>query len=143
MRSERPTTALTSPAVSLSYQRISKAIGATVTGFQPQLLSNPGALDDMYSALIEHQLLVIPNARLSPAGLQRLGSAFGPVTNDHHAYQSHPDADAVVVLEWGGPNRPDAAECTVGDGASDVGDPARDDVGADHAERDAGDEAGD
>ena len=96
--------------MSLSYQRISKALGATVTGFQPQLLSNPGALDDMYSALIEHQLLVIPNARLSPAGLQRLGSAFGPVTNDHHAYQSHPDADAVVVLEWGGPNRPDAAE---------------------------------
>lgn len=85
------------------------AIGALVDNVSTTAV-NPVNVDHLYDALIEHQLLVMPAPQLGVEQLVQLASGFGPVANDHHQYQSHPDAPEVVVLDWGGDRRPDAAE---------------------------------
>ncbi len=65
---------------------------------------------DLHRALVEHRVLIVDQAALEPTQLMELGRRLGPVANDHHCYSTHPDADAVVVLEWGGATKPDAAE---------------------------------
>ena len=59
---------------------------------------------------MEHQVLVLPNFPIDADALARLGRSLGPVANNHHLYRTHLDNPDVVVLEWGGDQRPDAAE---------------------------------
>lgn len=82
---------------------ITPAIGATVEGVS---LSDAGLkrgqqstiATDLLELLYQHQVLVLPDQRLSPPELQRFAEQIGtPVT--HPAYQSAADAPAVQVLE--------------------------------------------
>jgi len=64
----------------------------------------------LHAALIEHHVLLFPDAHLTPRRLAELGASLGPPPPPHHSYVPHPDHGDVVVLEWGGESKPDAAE---------------------------------
>ena len=94
-------------AGALTTERITKALGAEVIGAD---LGDPQIGDVLYDALIDHQVVVIRDAVLHPSGLADLGRQLGELGARHHSYQSHPDCDDVVVLDWHGDMTPDGAE---------------------------------
>lgn len=105
-------------ALTLSCHRLTPALGATAT-----LPGNLGTASDevaievadevadlVHAALVEHSVLVFPDANLDPATMVRLGRALGTLGIRHHSYTTHPDSEDVVVLTWEGDQKPDAAE---------------------------------
>jgi taurine dioxygenase len=94
----------------LSCDRLSPALGATAT-FPQDLETDPDEVADLvHAALVEHSVLVFPDADLDPAAMVRLGRALGTLGIRHHSYTTHPDSEDVVVLTWEGDQKPDAAE---------------------------------
>ena len=98
----------------ISADRLTPALGAELSGVdlsQP-LTGDPGQAlaDALYDALIEHQVIVVRDADLSPASHAALGATFGELGARHHRYVTHPESDDVVVLEWKDDDTPDAAE---------------------------------
>ena len=94
----------------LSCTRLTPALGATVT-----LPSESGEVseelaDAIHAALVEHCVLVLPEADLDAARMVRLGAALGTLGMRHHSYRTHPESEDVVVLTWEGDQKPDAAE---------------------------------
>lgn len=98
----------------MTWERCTPAVGATSVSELPAVgfgdTPDEALVEEIHTALMEHQVLVIPNARLSAGQLAALGRALGPVPPSHHSYTTHPDAPDVVVLEWGADDKPDAAE---------------------------------
>lgn len=92
----------------LPATRLTPALGAEITGVDGH--SVVARSDDLYDALIEHQVLVLRDLVLSPDALVRLVRTFGDPAPRHHSYTTHPDNDEVVVLDWSDENRPDGAE---------------------------------
>jgi taurine dioxygenase len=66
--------------------------------------------DAVHAALMEHSVLVLPNAGLDAGRMVQLGQKLGTLGVRHHSYATHPDFEDVVVLTWGGDQKPDAAE---------------------------------
>jgi taurine dioxygenase len=95
--------------VKLSCTRLTPALGATATLPMADGISEDVG-DLLHAALVEHSVLVLPNAGLDAARLVQLGQALGTLGVRHHSYTTHPDFEDVVVLSWGGDQRPDAAE---------------------------------
>ncbi len=95
--------------MALTAARITKALGAELHGFDPRTPSDELA-DDIHQHLMAHQVVMVRGAGLAPSELAGLGRALGPLGERHHSYVTHPDADDVVILEWGGEAKPDAAE---------------------------------
>src|SRR3712207_6577106 len=96
--------------MTLTCTRITPALGAIAT-----LPTGMGDVSDelayrIHAALMEHAVLVLPQADLDATGMVQLGRALGTLGIRHHSYTTHPDADDVVVLTWGGDRKPDAAE---------------------------------
>lgn len=97
----------------IGAERITPAIGANVAdipGWADGEALDPEVAVELHGLLMEHQVLVFPERRWTPSDLAELGRAFGELAARHHDYVTHPDDDDVVVLEWGGERRPDAAE---------------------------------
>jgi taurine dioxygenase len=96
----------------LTCTRLTPALGATAT-LEHQLGDGDvsGELADLiHSALIEHSVLVFPDADLDAVRMVQLGKALGTLGIRHHSYSTHPDSEDVVVLTWEGDQKPDAAE---------------------------------
>jgi taurine dioxygenase len=96
--------------VDLSCTRLTPALGATATLPQEADGISDEAADMVHAALIEHSVLVFPRADLDPGRMVQLGRALGTLGARHHSYARHTDHDDVVVLTWGGDQKPDAAE---------------------------------
>jgi taurine dioxygenase len=92
-----------------SIDRLTPALGAAVTGGELRGLGTRGA-DELYAALIEHQVLFFPDQHLAPEEQAAFGRLMGELGARHHSYATHPDDDDVVVLEWAPGARTDAAE---------------------------------
>ncbi len=92
---------------SVEIQPITRAIGAELVGID---LTGSDAGDAIYRALIDHQVVVVRGAHMSPTEMVGLGRQLGPLGARHHSYATHPDSEDVVVLEWSGDMTPDAAE---------------------------------
>ena len=94
----------------LTCSRLTPALGANAR--VPDGLGDPSEelADAVHAALMEHSVLVFPDAGLDPAGMVRLGRALGELGIRHHAYTTHPESEDVVVLVWEGDQKPDAAE---------------------------------
>src|SRR5215218_6416133 len=95
----------------LACTRLTPALGATAT-LPPE---ERGDVSDelagmVHAALMEHSVLVVPNADLDAGRMVRLGQALGDLGVRHHSYATHPEFDDVVVLTWEGEQKPDAAE---------------------------------
>ncbi|MDX6325462.1 MAG: taurine dioxygenase [Nocardioidaceae bacterium] len=94
----------------LSCTRLTPALGAVAI-----LPSGPGGpspelAGEVHAALIEHSVLIFPNAHLDAGGMVQLGRGLGTLGVRHHSYATHPDFEDVVVLTWEGDQKPDAAE---------------------------------
>lgn len=94
----------------LSCTRLTPALGATATLPLENGDLTEEAADMVHSALMEHSVLVLPNADLDAERMVQLGEALGTLGARHHSYTTHPDFADVVVLTWGGDEKPDAAE---------------------------------
>lgn len=93
----------------LSCTRLTPALGAIAT--LPVSGGDPGQLADLvHAALMEHSVLVLPDADLDARGMVQLGRALGTLGARHHSYATHPEFEDVVVLAWEGDHKPDAAE---------------------------------
>lgn len=94
----------------LRCARLTPAIGAVAT--LPAYVSelSEQLADMIHVALIEHSVLVFPEAHLDAVGMVQLGEALGTLGIRHHSYTTHPDSEDVVVLVWEGDQKPDAAE---------------------------------
>ena len=93
----------------LRCERLTPALGAMVTGITLGNLTGESA-DVLYDALMEHQVLFFRDQHLSPLEQVTLGRHLGDLGEPHHAYNTHPETDDVVVLDWRPGDRPDAAE---------------------------------
>src|SRR4051812_29131976 len=96
--------------MTLSCTRLTPALGATAT--LPAAVGDVSdeLADAVHSALIEHSVLVFPDADLDANRMVQLGKALGTLGVRHHSYTTHPDCEDVVVLTWEGDQKPDAAE---------------------------------
>lgn len=94
----------------LHARRLTPALGAELHGLSADALADPSVGDALYKELLEHQVVFIRDADLGPADMERLGRSLGELGARHHSYVTHPESDDVVVLEWGGDQKPDAAE---------------------------------
>lgn len=97
----------------LACTRLTPALGA-LTSLPTVGPAASASVDDLadavHAALLEHLVLVLPDADLDPAGMVRLGAALGTLGARHHSYATYPDHADVVVLTWEGDQTPDAAE---------------------------------
>jgi taurine dioxygenase len=96
--------------MNLLCTRLTPALGAMATLPQGTDGISDQAADLVHAALIEHSVLILPRAGLDPGRMVQLGAALGTLGARHHSYARHPDHDDVVVLTWGGDQKPDAAE---------------------------------
>jgi len=96
--------------MNLLCTRLTPALGAMATLPQGTDGISDQAADLVHAALIEHSVLIFPRAGLDPGRMVQLGEALGTLGARHHSYARHPDHDDVVVLTWGGDQKPDAAE---------------------------------
>jgi taurine dioxygenase len=94
----------------LGCARITPAIGAIATLPHRVTEVSDELADTIHAALVEHSVLVFPEADLDAVGMVQLGEALGTLGIRHHSYTTHPDSEDVVVLTWGGDRKPDAAE---------------------------------
>jgi taurine dioxygenase len=96
--------------MNLLCTRLTPALGAMATLPQGTDGISDQAADLVHAALIEHSVLILPRAGLDPGRMVQLGAALGTLGARHHSYARHPEHDDVVVLTWGGDQKPDAAE---------------------------------
>ncbi len=93
----------------MNIERVSPALGAEVTGLRLSDIDD-ATVDTLYAALIEHQVLFLPDQHLEPRAQAAFGRRLGGLGARHHSYTTHPDSDDVVVLDWRPGQRPDASE---------------------------------
>ena len=94
----------------LTCTRLTPAIGATATLPDRFVDDSEELADEIHAALIEHSVVVFPDADLDAKQMVELGRALGTLGIRHHSYTTHPDSEDVVVLTWEGDQKPDAAE---------------------------------
>lgn len=96
--------------MTLLCTRLTPAVGAVATFPLGTGDITDEMADQVHAALMEHGVLVFPEAALDPLRMVQLGEELGTLGVRHHSYTTHPDSDDVVVLTWGGDQKPDAAE---------------------------------
>jgi len=94
----------------MTCTRLTPALGATATLPREAGDVSDELADMVHSALVEHSVLVFPDADLEAKRMVQLGAALGTLGVRHHSYTTHPEFPDVVVLTWEGDQKPDAAE---------------------------------
>lgn len=94
----------------LSADRLTPALGAELTGFDPEAVLETSFVDELHAQLIEHHVIFLRDVDLSPVQMAELGKGLGTLGARHHSYVTHPESEDVVILEWKGDDLPDAAE---------------------------------
>jgi taurine dioxygenase len=96
--------------MALTCSRLTPALGAIATLPSDAPGVSEELADAVHSALMEHSVLVFPEADMDAMTMVQLGNALGTLGVRHHSYATHPDSEDVVVLTWEGDQKPDAAE---------------------------------
>lgn len=94
----------------LTCARLTPALGATAALPEGAIEIFVELADMVHSALMEHSVLVFPDADFDARTMVTLGKALGTLGSRHHSYSTHPQYEDVVVLTWEGDQKPDAAE---------------------------------
>ena len=75
----------------LSCTRLTPALGAVATlPFEPGDVSDELA-ERIHAALMEHSVLVLPDAHLDAGYMVQLGRGLGTLGVRHHSYTTHPE----------------------------------------------------
>jgi taurine dioxygenase len=94
----------------LSCTRLTPALGAIATLPHERGEVAEELADAVHAALMEHSVLVLPDAELDAGRMVGLGQELGTLGVRHHSYTTLPGFEDVVVLTWEGDQKPDAAE---------------------------------
>lgn len=100
----------------LDLDRWSPALGAEVSGIDlsAALRADGDVADEavqaIYDALIEHQVLFFRGQSITPELHVALGQRLGDLAPRHHSYNTLADHPDVAVLDWQPGDRPDASE---------------------------------
>jgi taurine dioxygenase len=94
----------------LPCTRLTPALGAIASLPPGRGQVSDELADAVHAALMEHSVLVLPEADLDGARMVELGQALGSLGARHHSYATHPEFEDIVVLTWEGDQKPDAAE---------------------------------
>ena len=89
---------------------LTAAVGAEVRGLDLTAPLDPGAIEVLYAALLEHLVVVMHDTSAGPADLVAIASALGPLGARHPIYDTIDGFPDVVELDWHGDHEPDAAE---------------------------------
>lgn len=93
----------------MQVKRAGGALGAFVTDVDvAAAVEDESCFAAIRGALIEHQVLFLPDQRIAPQSLRDFASRFGPIEG-HPAYETVPEADDVQILE-STPERPSKIE---------------------------------
>lgn len=86
---------------------ISPAIGAELLGLDLSTLLKPDVLQGIYKALLEHQVIFIPSANISPADHLAFAQSFGEIDAPHPVYPHVAGYENIVLLENNADTPPD------------------------------------
>jgi taurine dioxygenase len=90
-------------------EQITPALGAEVSEIHLGSL-NEASAQSIYDALMKHYVLFFRDQHLSPLAQVELGRQLGAFGQRHHAYNTHPKTDDLVIPDWKPGDRPDADE---------------------------------
>ena len=68
----------------LSADRLTPALGAELTGFDPEAVLETSFVDELHAQLMEHHVIFLRDVDLSPVQMAELGKGLGtPVSYTH------------------------------------------------------------
>ena len=94
----------------MNIERITPAIGATISGIDLSRSLNSDIAEAVYQALLKHLVLVIPGQDLSAARQLEFAEMFGEIDQPHHSYPHVDGLPQVTLLENDADRPPDTHE---------------------------------
>jgi len=88
-------------------RKLSPAIGAELSGIDLNKAVDAATLDEIYAALIEHQVIFFRDQAISPANHLRLAQSFGDIEAPNPLYPHHDSSTDIMILNHGADNPPD------------------------------------
>ena len=92
----------------LLVDRLVPALGAEISGINLNEVSSNEQYDQIYNALIEHQVIFFRNQSLTPQAHIRLATSFGDLQGQHPVYPHVEGYPNIVILKNDADNPPDA-----------------------------------
>ena len=91
----------------LKIEKITGAIGAEISGISLNRNLTSDVCDEIYDALINHQVIFFRDQDLSPEAHLQLAKSFGEPEPPHPVYPHVEDFENIVLLKSGGGDVPD------------------------------------
>ena len=91
----------------LRVRKLTPAIGAELSGIDLSVSLDQLALDQIYDALIEHQVIFFRDQSISPENHLVLASSFGDLQLPNPLYPRHSVSDNIMILRSGADMPPD------------------------------------
>ncbi|NKB61743.1 MAG: taurine dioxygenase [Gammaproteobacteria bacterium] len=89
----------------MNIDPITPAIGASISGIGSNSFSDPLLCDEIYQALLKHQVIFIPQSNLKPSQHLAFAENFGTL-DDPHLHYPHVEGYANIVLLENDQNNP-------------------------------------
>ncbi len=93
--------------LAFKVRKLTPAIGAEICEADLSSPIDRGLLDDIYAALIEHQVIFFRDQAISPAEHVALAKSLGKPQPPHHVYPHLEEYENIMVLKNGPDNPPD------------------------------------
>ena len=94
-------------SLKLRARKLTPAIGAILEGIDLSLTLSNEDHDEIYNALIEHQVVFFTDQTISPENQLALARSFGDPQPPHPVYPHHELHENIVILKNGPDNPPD------------------------------------
>lgn len=91
----------------LNIRKLTPAIGAELSGIDLDGPLDKKILDEIYEALITHQVIFFRNQNISPENHLALACSFGQPQPPHPVYPHHEKYEQISILQNGPDNPPD------------------------------------
>ena len=91
----------------LKVTPLTPSIGATISGVSLNKDLNIGVIEQIYSALIKHQVVFFRDQNISPETHLKLAESLGKIDPGHPVYPHVKGYQSIVLLKNDANNRPD------------------------------------
>jgi taurine dioxygenase len=95
------------PAQRLTVKPVTRNIGAEISGIDLNAPIDDGVLEDVYQALVRHEVIFFRDQPLEPNAHMAFARSFGDPEPPHPVYPHVPGFENIVVLKTGVDNPPD------------------------------------